>query len=236
MKCWICGKCADSSEHKIKKSSIVKTYSNYFENSKVFHLKNGGLSVLQGPNSKKIKYDKTICSYCNNTATQEFDKAYETFFDYVQSESSDVLERRLIDFNDVYVADFEQKQSYLFKYFVKLFGCDLRSVNHKVPDDLPYLLNKKQFKTALKISFAVNENNLGHSDPNLFGMGIGPLIVHQKSETDSQPLGYIWSIFFSFLHIFFWYNYVPDGPYGAPWIANSRYIYLGSFNDQCIFI
>jgi hypothetical protein len=233
MKCWICEKPADSSEHKIKKSGITKTYMDSFENSKMFHLKEGTLSKLQGPNSKKIKYEKTICSYCNNTGTQDFDKAYETFFDYIQNDSSNFLYKRIIDFKEVYGANFEMRQRDLFKYFVKLFGCDLRSVNHQVPNDLPELLTKKHFRTALKITFAVNEKKLGSGDPNRFGMGINSLIGNQKSATDSKLLGgYRWSIFFSFIQIFFWYNFLPHGPYGAPWIADNRYIYLGSFEED----
>ena len=232
MKCWICGNQADSREHKIKKSAIVKTYSKFFENSKILHLRNGKFSELQGPNSKKIKYDKTICSYCNNTKSQVFDKAHDAFFDYVQNESSQFLGKRLIDFKEVFGSDFEQQQLNLFKYFVKLLGCDLRSVNHQVPKDLSGLLDKNHFRTALKISFAVNEKKLWHEDPNIFGMGIDPLLVKQISETDTRPLGYRWSIFFSFIQIFFWYNFTPDGPYGAPWIADNRYIYLGSFEKD----
>lgn len=229
MKCWICGNQADSCEHKIKKSLLVKIFENDFKNSKVLHLKNNKFSEIQGPNSKKIKYEHSICSHCNNTKTQPFDKAYDKFFEYIQNEANSIIEKRVIDFYNLYGKDWEQDQLNLFKYFVKLFGCDLRSVEHIVPFDLPEILERKTFKTALKISFAIHKEKLGIGDPNDFGMGIGPLVVNQKSKTNTQPIGYKWSIFFSFIHIFFWYNFIPDGPFGAPWIADSRYIYLGYF-------
>lgn len=234
MKCWICGQPADSSEHKIKKSAIAKTYTEDFENSNILHYKYGKFTELQGPNSKKIKYDKTICSYCNTTRTQDYDEAYEIFFDYVQNSSSCILKRRMIDFKEVYGINFEDKQRNLFKYFVKLIGCDLRSVGHQVPTDLPQLLRKTSFRTALKISFAVNEKKLGDGDPNRFGMGVNPLMANQISATNPKPIGYKWSIFFSYIQIFFWYNYPLDGQYGANWIADSRYLYLGSFEEDTL--
>lgn len=203
MKCWICGQAADSREHKVKKSIVENTYKDFFNNSAVLHLRNGQFTKLQGPNSKKIKYEKTICAYCNNTRTQQFDEAYELFFNYVQNQSQLILEKRMIDFKNIYGSSFESGQRNLFKYFVKLFGCDLCSVNHTVPEDLPVLLGKTQFKTALKITFAVNERKIDRLDPNSFGMGINPLVANQVSRTNTTPTGYKWSVFFSFINIFF---------------------------------
>jgi hypothetical protein len=231
MKCWICGQPADSREHKVKKSVVEKTYKDFFDNGTVLHLRDGKFTKLQGPDSKKIKYEKTICAYCNNNRTQQFDEAYEQFFNYVQDQSLLISEKRMIDFKDIYGHNFEAGQLNLFKYFVKLFGCDLRSVDHPVPEDLPILLGKTQFKTALKITFAVNTRKLGHADTNSFGMGINSLVVNQVSRTDTTPIGYKWSVFFSFINIFFWYNFNPDGPHGRPWIADNRYVYLGSFEE-----
>jgi|LGVC01.1.fsa_nt_gb hypothetical protein len=229
MQCWICGNNANSGEHKIKKSLVAKTYGEYFENSKVLHLKNNRFSEIQGPNSKKIKYDQTICTNCNNSLSQPFDMAYDQFFDYVQNNPLSILEKRFVDFHEIYGNNYKQSQLDLFKYLVKLFGCDLVSVGHTVPSDLSVLFDKQHFKTALKISFSINEKKLYAEDPNHFGMGIDPLIVNQISRTNPKPIGYKWGMFFSFLQISFWYNFIPDGPYGAPWIADSRYVYLGIF-------
>jgi hypothetical protein len=66
------------------------------------HLKNGKFSKIQGPNSKKIKYEHSICTDCNNTLSQPFDRSYDQFFDYIQNNPSSVFKNRFIDFYEVY--------------------------------------------------------------------------------------------------------------------------------------
>jgi hypothetical protein len=124
---------------------------------------------------------------------------------------------------------YEQSQLNLFKYFTKLFGCDLLSVGHPVPKDVSELIKKQSFKTVLKISFSINKKKFESENPNDFGMGIDPLIVNQVSKTNTQTTGYKWGFFFSYLQISIWYNFAQDGSYGAPWIADSKYVYLGIF-------
>jgi hypothetical protein len=41
---------------------------------------------------------------------------------------------------------------------------------------------------------------------------------------------YHYSEYFQWLHIFYWYNDLPDGSLGNPWIADSQYLCLGSFS------
>jgi len=233
MECWICGKTADSSEHKIKKAALIKVYGNNFKHSKMAHIKNGKLSHLQGPNSKKIKYESTLCKVCNGHGTQKYDRSYDTFFNFVQREPLKIAKRRMIDFYDVYGSDFLSGQLNLFKYFVKLLGCDLVATGFEVPPDLIDLLGKRQFRTKLVVTFAVNIDKLLLKNPNDAGMGIGSLVgwYPDKEHAHGTPEGYIWEIFFSFLHIYYWYNRPVDGPLGAPWIANNRYIYMGSFDS-----
>ena len=229
MKCWICGQIADSSEHKIKKSTLKKVYGDEFRYSQMLHIKDGNSTFIQGPDSKKIQYLKTICKDCNGTRTQEYDRSYDTFFDYVQKESLKIIEKRIIDFYDVYGEEFVINQLNLFKYLVKNFGCDLVYTGLEVPLDLKGLLQKEKFLTKLVISFAINEDKLLLQNPNEAGMGIGELTGWYPYKGHPIPEGYIWEIYFSFLHICFWYNRPINGPMGAPWIANNRYIYLGSF-------
>jgi 5-methylcytosine-specific restriction endonuclease McrA len=79
--CWICGELADSAEHKIKKSDIVKINGTGSSKKGEVLLQQGdSLLPLQGSNSKLVKYDKILCSSCNNGFTQPFDKAHECFF------------------------------------------------------------------------------------------------------------------------------------------------------------
>ena len=58
MTCWICGQVTNSKEHIIKKSDLTRIYGNgpYKGDNALSHIKNGKQQLIQGPNSKKIKY------------------------------------------------------------------------------------------------------------------------------------------------------------------------------------
>jgi hypothetical protein len=187
------------------------------------------ISKLQGPGSKKIKYEASLCSDCNSNRTQPYDRAFDKFSEFVLRNEEVILMRRVIDFSEVYGDSFQADQLNLFKYFVKLFGCDLIEHGHAVPDDLVQLLNEEHFLTRLKISFAVNEDKLLFPKPTDRPVGIGELHTTVRNiETRDEPK-YRWHTYFSFLHVYYWYWMAPDGPYGAPWIADAQYLYLGSY-------
>src|SRR6266487_2214875 len=82
------------------------------------------------------------------------------FMSWLWDNEAVVLHKRLINFEDVYGPAFEEGQRNLFKYFVKSLGCRIRDAERSVPLDLIALLPKPQFRTALKITFAVNEDIL----------------------------------------------------------------------------
>ncbi len=231
MICWICGDIANSGEHKIKKSSLVKMYKNDFDKKTMLYCNenNNTVNKLPEANSKKLKYLNTICSYCNNSRTQNFDIAYDIFFNYCLLNKEMILRRRMIDFFDVYGESFPKLQTDLFKYFVKLFGCDLHANGNKVPQDLINLLDKSHFKTGLKISFAINETNY-YLNNNI--MGIGTLSTTQENLILKNIDIYKWSTYFSYIQICYWYCTEVNGPFGEPWIADKRFLYLGYTNNQ----
>ena len=144
-KCWICGDIANTGEHKIKKSILKNLYSEDFSEHNMLYYKDGKFSKLQGANSNKIKYVNALCSYCNNTFTQPFDRAFDVFMKYIQENNKNIEKFRCIDFHDVYGKDFGKKQTDLFKYFTKILGCDLYEYKFSVPNDLIELLKKELF-------------------------------------------------------------------------------------------
>jgi hypothetical protein len=239
-KCWICGGVADSAEHKIKKSDIVKICgSGTYEEVVLYDSKS--FTPLRGPNSKLVKYDKILCSACNNSFSQPFDKAYENFVNHIYENKDLLLKRRFINFQEIYGIDFADQQVNLYKYFVKSLGCRLAHYGDLIPTDLPRLLKKRRFRTGLRISFAVNEDKL--LKPELQEMaGNGELYGFESNKSPgilrkillkmdkSRSCIYQYSEYFQWLHIFYWYNYLPDGSLGNPWVANSQYLYLGSFS------
>ncbi|BAY48444.1 hypothetical protein SAMD00079811_60680 [Scytonema sp. HK-05] len=241
-KCWICGLPANSAEHRTKKSDLVTLYGPgpYKGNNALLLIKSGEKIPIQGPNSKYVKYDKILCYKCNNQFTQPFDKAYENFISYIRDNKTLILNKRFIDFQDVYGDEFEVCQRNLFKYFVKSFCCRLIDANYPVPKDLKVLLFRKSFLTRLRINFSINDD-----PPVLRDLVVGKGNLWARPQKNpppdsrwskafewrkaiTRPPIYEWSEFFEWITVWYWYNRVPDGRLGSVWIANSQFIYCGS--------
>jgi len=177
-----------------------------------------------------------LCSECNNNYTQPFDSAYEQFIEYVFGNEELVLHKRFIDFFDIYGNEFEVGQNNLYKYCAKSFGCRLVDAGAIVPDDVRELLGKKSFQTGLRINLSVNEDVfiLPHEDRDGF-IGKGDMLAWMDKSDHAMVNGYEWNEHVSWLTISYWYNTYPDGNLGSTWVADSRFIYLGSvrpLNDE----
>jgi len=243
--CWICKQVADSAEHRVKKSDLVSLHGtgSYKGEDALVLVREGKEFLIQGPNSKVVKYKKNLCAKCNNDLSQPFDKAYESFINYFLHNESIVLKRRFIDFKDVYGDEFEVGQRDLYKYFVKSFGCRLANDGYPIPKDLPNLLPRKHFRTRLRITFSVHEDLLLLSeDIKIIGNGSLMKMVpvketrltwldrwHIKIRGRTGSLAYQCSEYFKWLYVWFWYNIPPNGTLGSTWIANSQHVYLGSY-------
>ena len=229
--CWICGAPAQSREHRLKRSDLVRAYGKgpYTGPSVPLHVRNGKLTRIQGPGSDTVKYSHSLCQTCNSASTQPFDRAYDTFVSWVQAHESNVLLSRMINFQDVYGANFETGQRNLFKYFVKSFGCRLFDAGLAVPRDLVDLLPLEGFRTALKLSMCVNEDVLLFPKETRWRyIGKGELTGYASRSTPDSIQGYSWDENTSWLTICFWYAHPPVETFGAPWIADSQHVYLGS--------
>lgn len=177
-----------------------------------------------------MKYSPSLCSHCNNAGTQVYDLAYDHFVYWVLANEEAILNRRLIDFSEVYGPDFENAQRDLFKYFVKSFGCRLVAAGAPVPADLIALLSRKSFRTALKITLCVNEDILllPESTRSVF-LGKSDLTRWVSESDPSAQNGYTWNEHVSWLTVWYWYGRDPDGKLGSTWIADAQYLYLGTF-------
>ena len=156
--------------------------------------------------------------------------AYDMFISWVLENEEEVLRRRLINFERIFGQDFPIFQLNLFKYFVKSFGCRFVDAGVAVPEDLVALLPLEHFVTALKISFSVNEDLLVlPKDARAKFIAKGD--ISKWNCIDSEPsVGYNWDENISWFTVSYWYGTLPDGELGQPWIANSQFLYIGSFN------
>ncbi|WP_267116877.1 hypothetical protein [Xanthomonas sacchari] len=184
---------------------------------------------IRGPKSSKLKYKKTLCAKCNNERSQPWDKAYDSFVSWVLDNEEEIIRRRLINFETIFGSSFAEGQLNLSKYFVKSFGCRFVDAEIPVPADLVELLPLEHFLTALKISFAVNEDVQllpKKSRDRLLAKGE---MAAWDSEDNDPSRGYTWDEGLSWLTVKYWYGVAPDGELGCPWIANSKFLYLGSY-------
>jgi hypothetical protein len=228
----MCGNAeANSSEHRLKKSDIVRAYGRgaYKGGFAPVHVSKSIITDIQGANSSTLKYAKTICHTCNATTSQPFDFAYDNFITWVLENETSILHRRFINFAEVFGLDFETSQRNLYKYFAKSFGCRLVDAGRNVPQDIVVLLDKTQFQTNLRITFSINEDILlmPINDRNSF-IGKGDLYKMVLQNNPEQITGYIWNEHVSWFTTYYWYDQYPDGDLGSTWTANSQHIYLGS--------
>ncbi len=230
--CWICGAPASSKEHRLKKSDIQRAYGRgpYRGGDGPVHFHLGKWTELQGPDSKTLKYEAFLCHQCNTATTQPFDKAYEEFTSWVHAHEEEVLKFRLIDFEDVYGSTYPTRQTDLYKYFAKSFGCRLADAGVDVPQDIVELFPLANFRTALRITFSVNEDVL-HFMPKSWRdgyIGKSDFSYYASPDAPQQHTGYVWSEYFSWFTTHYWYDIYPSPKLGATWVADSQCIYIGS--------
>ncbi|WP_417597064.1 hypothetical protein [Oceanospirillum sp.] len=212
LNCWICGKHADTGEHKIKKSLLTYIYGKgpYKGDNSLSHFRkdeNGRdfLKELQGPNAKQIKFPKNICSQCNNVKTQPFDFAYDAFYKYL-IENKSIIDDGFIDFEKVFGSNWRFEQENLYKYFLKLLGCDLDAHHLPVPDDIVNCINGIG-DYRLEVEFSINLDKYLF-DPYFKGLiGTGDLSYLSKDIYSNDKNSYKWSIFFSYINIDLWFDW-----------------------------
>jgi hypothetical protein len=152
--CWMCGGVADTREHKFKRSDLRRTPLGSAPKQAVF-LSEQGFKPLQGPNSKLVKFGKVLCSQCNSSRTQPYDSAYDRLSTWLAQEGDDFLNRREMDFQEIYGHDYKIGVNNLLRYFVKHLGCRIADSKLPVPVPLKTALTNTNL-APFETSFAVN--------------------------------------------------------------------------------
>lgn len=134
MNCWICSAFeANTREHRHKKSDLKSVAGVISDESPAFRQdENQFHQEIRSLDSKKLKFEKTICGRCNSSLTQPYDMAWAE------------LSKRLFDghlltddlsrvwLNDVYGGNWREKSIDLQLFFVKAFGCRSLDKNSSV--------------------------------------------------------------------------------------------------------
>jgi hypothetical protein len=160
--------------------------------------------------------------------TQPYDRAYDRFIEYIESNSDLILSRRQFDFAKIFGENWREEQQKLFLYLGKAFGCRIADAVGEVPPDFPRLLNGMRPVHPLAFCFAVDEGERSTPLQHSKRLGVSALI---HSEHGPQSGRYATAARYRWLLISYWYNWGPFGPMGEPWIRNQQFVCLGSYQS-----
>ena len=238
--CWICKKnIANSKEHKFKQDILrERAFNSSNQNDKPYliNLNNSRSGLVQGSNSKKVKYDNIICSVCNNQYSQLWDKAYSEFINfYIRNRCV-----AYVDFKQIFGRDYIDKFMNLYKYFVKSLGCALVSggldLSVKFPNplrnfdlknfriticrcDSANIFLKLLEKKLLSKRSLIADNILGKGD-----LQITYSKSHFKTTGFRLATSAVWWESIGDLRIWYWYNREPIAKFGIP-LSDPNEIY-----------
>lgn len=164
MKCWICGQEGDSGEHMIKASDLRSHFGNISQKKPIFFHENEKRNIPLGSlNSKRFKFASLVCSKCNNSLTQPYDRAWEALSNYLRSNWPELLQSRKINLVKVFPGKVHKSMLYVHLYFVKIFGCKV--VESRAPiatTSLSEALLSKKAHMDIFIGFAQRPGEVDH--------------------------------------------------------------------------
>lgn len=81
-----------------------------------------------------VKFPKSMCCQCNNTHSQPFDNAYDTYAEHLDAYWIRIAPG--ISFPDIYGPDWREPTLNLARYYAKHFGCRMVRAGLPVPSSL----------------------------------------------------------------------------------------------------
>jgi hypothetical protein len=127
--CWWCCAPADSREHKLKRSDIVREYGDppytgqrtltYFRSSPSGTTKHD----FSGPKSPVVKFAPSLCAHCNGARSQPFDRAWDLLGAHLADEEDAILASQALDLEAVYGDGWDEAAMDLARYVAKHMVC-----------------------------------------------------------------------------------------------------------------
>ncbi|MET7639843.1 hypothetical protein [Streptomyces sp. NPDC005438] len=137
-RCWWCrNNAATTGEHKFKRSSLTRLMG---EEQLLLWGDGNSLKEVRGKSGVTrdrhgvVKFPKSMCAACNNTASQPFDDAYDVYAKYV--EEHHLRHAPGIDMQTIYGEQWQDKAHDLARYHAKHFGCRMVRTGLPVPQSL----------------------------------------------------------------------------------------------------
>lgn len=222
--CWICGDIATTGEHLLKKTDVITVFGDKFSKRVVRTDLYGNDKILvQSPNSKALKFQNNLCAKCNNERTQPYDRAYVMFANYIRSNLREITRKLEINTNLVFgKRNAKEQQKYLFRYFVKAFGCRLHDAGQSVPQVLKDILIRENYGNTYRVSVCLNSEKLD-------GLSIFPL--EGDRNACGIPIDYYWAQDNGWFTIVHAYNRQVPYKYGDEWFGKSKKVVVGKWSD-----
>jgi hypothetical protein len=132
--CWWCGAKADSREHKFRRTDLQRGFgvAPYYDGRTLVRQGyEGRQSEMTGPKSNALKFRPMICRKCNNERSQQFDRAYDQFMDYVFAHEQEIMRAESLDLRDVFGGSWQPDTLNLVRYIVKHICCRLAEVSDR---------------------------------------------------------------------------------------------------------
>lgn len=130
--CWWCGGDADSREHKLKRSDLVREFGSppFNDERTLVRISAGVRSEARGPNSQLFKFEKTLCARCNNERSQPIDRAWDRLTSYLAENENEILNAEALDLEQAFGSDWREEGANASRYLVKHLLC-------RIVDKLP---------------------------------------------------------------------------------------------------
>ncbi|MDX2393782.1 hypothetical protein NJL88_27720 [Streptomyces sp. DK15] len=141
--CWWCRSAkADTGEHKFKRASLARLMGDgpaliWGDGTSVRELR--GKAGITRDRYRVVKFPKSMCAACNNSRSQPFDIAYDTYEEFVSGHLLRLMPG--IGLGPLYGPSWQADSLNLARYHAKHFGCRMVRAGLPVPQSLRDFLN-----------------------------------------------------------------------------------------------
>ncbi|MCW3767339.1 MULTISPECIES: hypothetical protein [Paenarthrobacter] len=154
--CWWCGAVADSREHKYKRTDLARLQGD--GPNLVWGGDEGRLHNIQSiRKSPAVRFEMDLCRRCNDTRSQPFDRAYDTYSAYIWENADSLWGAPGLDMKAIFGIDWERKQLDLGRYFAKHFASRMVLDGLPVPAGLLEFLNGAVTAKNVRFCFTIDE-------------------------------------------------------------------------------
>lgn len=136
--CWWCGAIANSKEHKFKRTDLARMGR---ESELLWGSDDELVRIRSNRKSKIVKFQRNLCTECNNRRSQPFDYAYDKYADYVWSNLDRLWRRSKLDMRQVFGENWQVDTLDLARYVAKHIACRMASDGYPVPPQFGQFLD-----------------------------------------------------------------------------------------------